>query len=37
MSDLDDFRATLARQAEAEAAFHQGNPGPALRRRSKPQ
>jgi ketosteroid isomerase-like protein len=30
MSDLDDFRATLARQAEAEAAFHQGNPGPRM-------
>jgi hypothetical protein len=31
MSDLDDFRAkTLARQAEAEAAFHQGDPGPRM-------
>jgi ketosteroid isomerase-like protein len=30
MSDLDDFRATLARQAEAEAAFHQRNPGPRM-------
>ena len=30
MSDLDDFRATLSRQAEAEAAFHQGDPGPRM-------
>jgi ketosteroid isomerase-like protein len=30
MSDLDDVRATLARQAEAEAALHQGNPGPRM-------
>ena len=30
MSDLDDFRPTLAQQAEAEAAFHQGDPGPRM-------
>jgi ketosteroid isomerase-like protein len=31
MSDVDDFRAiTLRRQAEAEAAFHQGDPGPRM-------
>jgi ketosteroid isomerase-like protein len=30
MSDRDDFRATLSRQAEAEAAFHQGNPVPRM-------
>jgi ketosteroid isomerase-like protein len=30
MSDLDDFRATLSRQAGAEAAFHQGNPAPRM-------
>ncbi len=31
MSDLDDFRSeTLARQAEAEAAFHQGDPAPRM-------
>ena len=31
LSDLDDFRSeTLARQAEAEAAFHQGDPAPRM-------
>jgi hypothetical protein len=31
MNEVDDFRATtLARQAEAEAAFHQGDPGPRI-------
>jgi ketosteroid isomerase-like protein len=30
MGDLDDFRALLDRQAEAEAAFHQGDPGPRM-------
>ena len=31
MSDLDDFRSkTLGRQAEAEAAFHQGDPAPRM-------
>ncbi len=31
MSDVDDFRSkTLARQAEAEAAFHQGDAGPRM-------
>jgi ketosteroid isomerase-like protein len=30
VSDLDDFRATLAKQAEAEAAFHQGDAGPRM-------
>jgi ketosteroid isomerase-like protein len=31
MSDLDDFRSrTLGRQAKAEAAFHQGDPGPRM-------
>jgi ketosteroid isomerase-like protein len=30
VSDLDDFRATLAEQGEAEAAFHQGDAGPRM-------
>jgi ketosteroid isomerase-like protein len=31
MNEVDDFRGkTLARQAEAEAAFHQGDPGPRM-------
>jgi ketosteroid isomerase-like protein len=31
MSELDDFRSkVLARQAEAEAAFHQGDAGPRM-------
>jgi hypothetical protein len=31
MNEVDDFRAkALARQAEAEAAFHQGDPGPRM-------
>ena len=36
MNEVDDFRAkTLARQAEAEAAFHQGDPGPRMEMWSK--
>jgi ketosteroid isomerase-like protein len=31
VSDLDEFRSeTLARQAAAEEAFHQGDPGPRM-------
>jgi ketosteroid isomerase-like protein len=31
VNDLDDFRSrTLARQAEAEEAFHHGDPGPRM-------
>jgi ketosteroid isomerase-like protein len=30
MSELDDFRNFLARQTEAEAAFHEGDPGPRM-------
>ena len=30
MGELEDFRTTLVRQAEAESAFHQGDPGPRM-------